>query len=114
MGSSYLDSVATFKRELARLDEELKGADAAGDRNRATRVLGQMLSLQKRFMLAWGPDSAALKWESSARQRQPGPQAPRTTESAARSERRGAEEAGVREDQTEYPAAPPEDAAKTE
>ena len=66
MDERYPESVAALRAELKRLEDELRTADAAGDRRTALNTLAQMLHLQKRFMSQWaakkpghGDDDAA-------------------------------------------------------
>ena len=71
-------AVRELKRELARLRDQLRAADARGDNQRATGLLARMLDVQTEFLRAW-PSSAARPDRGHARRTRPevtGRQAP--------------------------------------
>jgi hypothetical protein len=49
----FTRSAATVQAELKRLEGELHGADARGDRKQALNILSRMLELQRKFMDRW-------------------------------------------------------------
>jgi hypothetical protein len=49
----FAREVEALKRELARLQKELRAADAAGKRTAAIEILSQMLKLQSGFFERW-------------------------------------------------------------
>jgi hypothetical protein len=50
---TFANEVEQLKRELARLQQELRAADAAGQRTAAIEILAQMLKLQSTFFERW-------------------------------------------------------------
>lgn len=61
----FASAVTDMKRELARLQERLREADARGDSKAALELLSRMLHLQTAFLKAWPADRANA--ESSER-----------------------------------------------
>jgi hypothetical protein len=50
---TFASEVERLKRELARLQQELRAADAAGNRTEAIDILARMLKLQSEFFERW-------------------------------------------------------------
>jgi hypothetical protein len=49
----FAEQVAQLRSELARLQEDLRAADASGNRRAGLAVLGRMLELQGAFFRKW-------------------------------------------------------------
>jgi hypothetical protein len=56
--ADFREQVAQLRRELARLQQDLRSADASGDHRGALGILGRMLELQRTFFRRWSPPSA--------------------------------------------------------
>ena len=50
---AFAQQVSALKEELSRLQEQLRVADAAGDRRVALEILARMLKLQGSFFQRW-------------------------------------------------------------
>jgi hypothetical protein len=53
--TEYRDQVRQLREQLASLQEQLRAADATGQRRRALDVLAEMLRLQNEFFRRWTP-----------------------------------------------------------
>jgi hypothetical protein len=53
--AEYREQVRQLRQQLATLQEQLRVADAAGERKRALDVLAEMLRLQNEFFRRWTP-----------------------------------------------------------